>query len=139
MSKATKLLEQRDAFERLRKLLKPGDTVWTVLRHRSRSGMYRAIDLFVMGKGEPICISHAAALAMGAKYDNRHEAVAAGGCGMDMGFHLVYNLSRSLWPSGHKCAGDKRCHSNDHSNGDRDYNRKKTHVDGGYALRQRWM
>ena len=38
---------------------------------------------------------------------------------MDMGFALVYGLSRTLYRDGHKCLGDKgktRCPSNDHSN-----------------------
>jgi hypothetical protein len=45
--------------------------------------------------------------------------ITVGGGGMDMGFHLVYNLGRVLWPFGFKRAG-KRC-------------------DGGYALRQEWL
>ena len=56
---------------------------------------------------------------------------------MDMGFHLVYELSRALYPAGFVCSGDK-CNSNDHSNGDRDHSPHQ-HQDGGYALRCRWI
>jgi hypothetical protein len=82
---------------------------------------------------------------------------------MDMGFHLVYNLSYSLFPDGFGCIGraeDYRfhCPSNDHSNGDRDYTPHMSenerlgadgslctchathwHKDGGYALIQKWL
>jgi hypothetical protein len=57
-----------------------------------------------------------------------------GGAGMDMGFALVYNLSRSLYPNGFDCIGES-CPSNDHVNG---YNRSH-HADGGYALQQSWL
>ena len=65
------------------------------------------------------------------------------GCGMDMGFELVYNLGYALWPNGYTCTGDskefgKRCRSNEHSNGDRNY-QPHHHTDGGYAFRQEWI
>ena|ERR1035437_1828097 len=51
-----------------------------------------------------------------------------GGCGMDMGFHLVYNLGRTLFPEGFKVEGRGR--NGDASGWDKD---------GGYALKQRWI
>jgi hypothetical protein len=39
--------ERSEAIAQLRKLLKPGDTVYTILRHCSASGMSRVIDLAV--------------------------------------------------------------------------------------------
>ena len=47
---------------------------------------------------------------------------------MDMGFALVYELSRELYPKGFKVAGVGR-------NGDTSGHDK----DGGYALKQRWL
>jgi len=46
-------------------------------------------------------------------FDDRQEAVKVGGSGMDMGFALVYELSRALFPNGFgevctKC-GLRRC------------------------------
>ena len=129
--RATKT-QQAEALEQLRDL-KPGDTVYTVLRHVSRSGMYRAIDLYTMRDNQPRRISwSAAALCEG--YDDRHEAARASGCGMDMGFHLVYNLSWRLFHDGYECIG-KRCPANDHFNG----STATHHKDGGYALTHRWM
>lgn len=40
--------EKKEAIEKLRKLIKPGDGVYTILRHVSRSGMQRIIDVYIM-------------------------------------------------------------------------------------------
>lgn len=150
--------QERDtAREELRAIVKPGGTVYCVLRHVSRSGMQRVIDLQVLtldDSGRPWLrtIGGLAARAMGERYDYQRGGVVVGGCGMDMGFHLVYSLGYVLWPKGYGCVG-KRCRSNDHSNGDRDYTphgatipwgvktRKAEHwhKDGGYALRHEWV
>lgn len=86
--------------------LQPGDTVYTVLRHRSGSGMMRVIDLFVIrkdrwsGQMRPWFIGHLAAQAMGDLYDRDREGIKVSGCGMDMGFHVVYSLGSVLFPEG---------------------------------------
>lgn len=156
----TKLDERRDerttARDKLLELLTPGDTVYTVTNHVSRSGMSRSIDLLI-GRGRDIQkITYWAAMAMGddkrpERIDQTRGGIIVGGCGMDMGFHLVYGLSRTLWRDGWICIGsgldpqtDKRLHlgcpANDHSNPPyppRDG--LMTHKDGGYALNQRWL
>ena len=130
--------EQQAAAARLRELVKPGDTVYTVLRRVSASGMSREISLHVIIDNEPYWITGLAARAMGDRTSKR-DGIIVGGCGMDMGFHLVYNLGRTLWRDGVPCAGG-RCMSNDHSNGDRDRSdTTKVHNDGGYALQHRWL
>ena len=132
-------MTNQEAVEQLRAMLRPGDTVYTVLRHVSRSGMLRSISAVVVEKGQPRDISWLVAKAGIGTFDRKNDGVRVGGCGMDMGFDLVYNLSRTLWPNGHRCAG-KRCRSNDHSNApypNRDGRSK--HRDGGYALSQRWL
>lgn len=98
--------EKQEAIEQLRKWLKPGDTVYTVLRHVSRSGMQREISLYVIKDGEPQWLDGWASKALGERIGKR-EGLVVGGCGMDMGFHLVYNLSRTLWPDGFGCVGDR--------------------------------
>lgn len=135
MSKSKSEQEKAEAREHLLGLLKPGDTVRTVLRHVSRSGMSRRIDLYLAKGDELLYLSGWAAQAMGDRV-SRAGGIIVGGCGMDMGFHLVYNLGWALWPEGFRCAG-KRCRSNDHSNSPESKNRK--HRDGGYALRQEWI
>lgn len=140
--------EQAEAINQLREILNPGDTVHTVLRHVSSSGMTRHISVVIVRDGEPVDISWSVARAMGwtlAETRSTNRGVKVGGCGMDMGFHLVYSLSRTLYPEGHACTGESgygadRCPSNDHSN-DRtaDYRTDRVHSDGGYALKQRWL
>jgi hypothetical protein len=126
--------EREEAREELRGFFKPGDTIYTVLRHRSASGMYRVIDAFVMRDNEPRRISYTVAKAIGFRYDERHEGVGVGGCGMDVGFEVVYNLGYALFPNGFDCVGE-HCPSNDHRNRVESMH----HTEGGYALTQRWM
>jgi hypothetical protein len=130
--------EQEQYREKLLQWLKPGDTVHTVLRHVSRSGMQRKIDLYKMDASDPLFLSGYAASVLENRWDRNGGGIIVGGCGMDMGFHLVYNLSYCLFPQGFECIGE-RCPSNDHSNGDQNYSPGHLHADGGYALRQRWI
>ena len=153
------IAEQAEAIERLRGWIKAGDTVYTVLRHKSASGMSRSIDLYGLtpdaarpGQIAKSWYSYSVAAAGIGSWDDKHEAVRVSGAGMDMGFYLVYALSRVLNPGGFGCIGE-RCPSNDHSNGDRDYTPHDPartgmasdnpaahwHSDGGYALRHEWV
>ncbi len=114
-----------DAIERLRSMLAPNDTIYTVLRHCSASGMSRSIDCYVMRDNAPVWLSRLVSNATGFRWDDKREAVKVGGCGMDMGFHIVYTLGAVLWPEGTPEAHGMR-------NGEPDR-------DGGYALKHRWM
>lgn len=111
--------EKMEAVERLREILKPGDTIYTVLKHVSASGMSRSIQLATVLDGDIFDITYYAARALGERIDAKHGGIRIGGCGMDMGFALVYDLGRALWPSGTR-------------NGEPD-------SAGGYALKQRWI
>lgn len=109
-----KQTERNEAIDRLKEILHPGDTVYTVLRHVSRSGMYRVVSVYAIADNEPRWLSNLVATAIGFRFDNKHDAVGVGGCGMDVGFEIVYNLSRVLFQNGDK-------------------------ADAGYLLKQRWM
>ena len=128
--------EIEQATDFLRSILKPGTTVYTKLNHVARSGMSRSITAYAIENGEPVYLSGYAARVLDERRD-KYDGITLGGCGMDMGFELVYRLSRKLYPEGYTCVG-KRCPSNDHANGDRKYTRHH-HGDGGYSLRQRWL
>lgn len=130
--------DKENARKELLEILKPGDTVYCVLRHASRSGMQWEISFFTEGMrriDSQVC----GALDM---RRGKHDGIIVGGCGMDTGFRVVYNLAHVLFPEGFGCTGRSEhpnmCPSNDHSNGDRDYKPHK-HSDGGYALRHRWI
>jgi len=113
--RAQEQLDREYAIERLLTYyVKPGTKVYTILRHVSSSGMSRNISL-VIADGEDIAdITYYAAQALGDKLieSKGHRAIRVNGCGMDMGFHLVYNLSSVLF------AGQDRA---------------------GYVLKQAWL
>ena len=138
----SKQSERAEFISKLRETLKPGDKLHTVLRSVSRSGMSRVIDVYKLGCSnqgtiEKSWLSYWVAKAADFTFDQKADAIKVSGCGMDMGFHVVYNLGRTLWPDGFICSGEN-CHSNDHTNGDRDYT-PHIHADGGYALTQEWL
>jgi hypothetical protein len=139
--------DRDEARATLLSMLKPGDTVKTILRHVSASGMSRTIDLIVIGKSwdnQPTIrsIGWLAGRLGVAAWDDKRQGLKISGCGMDMGFELVYRLGHQLWPDGFPCAGKKRCRANDHVNPgpNRDrYGRGVKHKDAGYALKQEWL
>jgi hypothetical protein len=108
ITKKTQLAVDKElARMRLRELFaeqgKP--TVYTVLRHVSQSGMSRDISLKTVEDGQIRDITYTVAEALGEKikYKNGQGVIRVGGCGMDMGFHLVYSLSSVLY--GHEERG----------------------------------
>lgn len=138
-AKVGKAAQMAHAQSELRARLPSGSTVHCVLTHVSASGMSRSIKALMPTDDGIADLSWSVARAVGMPFDDRHGGVKVGGCGMDMGFHLVYSLSRALYPDGHACDGKGRCHSNDHTNGDREYLPTTHHADGGYALKMRWV
>lgn len=107
----------------LRKILKPKSTVYTVLRSVSKSGMSREISAFTIHKGELRNLDSLVADAIGHTVGNR--GIKMGGCGMDMGFAMVYSLGAALWPKGTAKPNGTR-------NGEPD-------LAGGYALKHQWL
>lgn len=93
--------EVQESFDRLRAWIKPGDTVYTILDHVSRSGMCRHIrvQLIFCEKGEPRVVhpNHAVSRVLGYSQARRGDGLVVGGCGMDMGFHIVHSLGYALF------------------------------------------
>jgi hypothetical protein len=78
--------------------------VYTILRSVSTSGMCRHISLVIPDKDGTIKdITYYAAAALGESlYEkNGHRSIRQNGCGMDMGFNLVYNLAYVLYGNGY--------------------------------------
>ncbi len=93
---------QQEARTQLRKILKPGDTVYGIVRNVSRSGMSRQIDFYAMPKkaGErPWCITYGISALLGYRRarDGWSSPIIVQGCGMDMIFHVVYQLATVLF------------------------------------------
>lgn len=120
----SKLGKEAEAIVTLRTMLKPGDTVYTILKSVSRSGMSRNIDVYCIQDGKPRWIAgyvgHAIGSPQSEKNWERSQGLTVKGCGMDMGFRVVYTLGRVLFPEGFK-------------------NQNGEHKDGGYALRHEWL
>lgn len=118
--------------------LRPGDILYTKVEHVSQSGMTRDISVYWMKDNEPLDITYAVAQATKSKVKN--GGVRIQGCGMDMGFALVYDLSYKLFPEGFLCPGEG-CTSSLHNNKPYPKPIKAAfrHTDGGYALRQKWL
>lgn len=122
MTRKIEKADREKALESLRGVLKSGDTVLTILRHCSRSGMSRRIDLYKIvqyparvpivdkktgketgkyknkGLEAPRLqyLSGWAAAAMG--YASWPEnGIRINGCGMDMGFALVDQLRAAVF------------------------------------------
>ena len=117
----------------LRQLIKPGETVYTCLRRVSGSGMSRQISVHIplielqsvapkdgeKRKNKKVAvirdISNYVATVIDYRQNDRSGALVVGGCGMDMGFHVVYSLGRSLYPA------------------------KDGQRDGGYSFKHEWL
>jgi hypothetical protein len=108
----------------------------TNIRHVSRSGMQRKIDVVSLrpsgDPSEPVSkswLSYWAAKALGWRFCPKYDAVVVDGCGMDMGFHLVYTLSylifkdvpREKWPA------------------DLPLRNSEVENEPGYVLQQKWI
>lgn len=92
---------QDDAIDLLRQYLPSGSEALLVLEHVSQSGMARDIKVYANHGTGPYHLSHLVeAAGLGKRRKNR-DGVRVGGCGMDMGFHLVYNLSTVLYGDGY--------------------------------------
>lgn len=124
--KAQREQEREESRQELLKILRPGDRVYSVIRSVARSGMSRTIDFYAMqvddrdGKPFPRYLTGYIADVLDYRRDD-HGALKVGGCGMDMCFHVVYNVGRALWPRGTDKPHGTR-------NGSPD-------SDGGYALK----
>lgn len=109
-------MNRDEARKELKALLKRGDTVYCQLVSVSRSGMLRRIALFVIKKNKPINITWLVGHLGLFSFDKDNHALKVHGCGMDMGFHAVYELSGTLFGR-----------------------RKGNPDDPGYALNREWL
>ena len=142
VKKAIRDEDKSTALANLKRALKPGQTIYFVVTHVARSGMQRSIEFYIPGysvdsvampDGTYKRVKHASieritwemSRVLGYRIDQKHGGLVVGGCGMDMGFHCVYNLGRALFPKGTRTPHGTR-------NG-------KPDSDGGYALKSRQM
>lgn len=110
MSRKATRAERIEAIEWFKKNCPKGSTVYTVLRHRSASGMLRRIGLVVVlpgakKKDEPVMLfpdwSGAVIYNDRATLSTDPEGITVRGGGMDMGFELVYSIARAVYDDGY--------------------------------------
>ncbi len=104
MTTKAKQAEQDEALQKLRDILKPGDTLYTILRHVSQSGMSRVISVVKVQDGEIIWLDGLiarAGLYSRTPANSRHDGLKVSGAGMDMGFAVVYDVSSRVLQDGY--------------------------------------
>jgi hypothetical protein len=103
MTKYTKQ-DQQEARETLERMMPKGSTVYTILDSASASGMSRRIRLVVFKDGTELHPNWSAAVILGRTLKRGlcgSDCIVCKGCGMDMGFELVYSLSQALYGDGY--------------------------------------
>ncbi len=137
---------RQESIDYLLKVLGKSHHVYTAIKHVSSSGMTRHISCYAAIKDQYtkhpgiVDITWHVGRVLDYKRNRSNGGLVVGGCGMDMGFHVVYTLSSYMYRGGFRCFG-AACQANDHFN-DRDCDRAKgkhLHKDGGYALSQSWL
>jgi hypothetical protein len=95
----TKTIKE-EAAQELGNILKDiqTDTIYTVIRHVSASGMQREISLKMIDAGRIIHLDYLVSTALGTRI-GKHGGLVIKGCGMDMGFALVDQVNSWFSPS----------------------------------------
>jgi hypothetical protein len=122
--------EIQEIKDRLLSLLDGERLIYTSIKRVSSSGMSRHIALFIAKDNKIVNITWFAGKILGYKHSADTGGLVVGGCGMDMGFHVVYSLSRRLFPDGFKLKKGQYGRNGDKSGYDKD---------GGYCLKHEWI
>jgi len=77
-------------------------TIWVILRHVSQAGATRVLSFQVVKDEQIICIDWFIQDLLGNKAHKKFNGLIVKGGGMDMGFHIVYCLSRKLFGDGYR-------------------------------------
>jgi len=124
--------EKEETIKELKDLVKRADyKAYTILRSVSRSGMFRRISVLLIIDNEPYFIDHLINKLGTYKRDKKEEGLRVSGCGMDMGFDVVYNAGRDIWATKEEAQAEKII---TYRNGN-----KEPETDGGYLIKQRWL
>ena len=96
--KQIKEFEKNDAIERLRRMMDElqHKEIYTVMKHCSSSGSTRHISSYVVKDNRIFCIDYLVKRILNLELAKKGGIIVSG-CGMDMGFHLVYSLSSIIY------------------------------------------
>lgn len=113
-STASSEQKRQESKEMLQAMIKEGDTIYTVLTHVSASGMSRDIKVLI-GNSDNSITDISMYVANTLEYKRAKSGdIKVSGCGMDMGYHVVYSLSKELF-------------------------KNTEQKDSGYVLNHRWL
>ena len=105
MKKHIKEKRKQESISYLKSMLKKDDIIHTQLCHVSQSGMTRHIKVRLIRDNIPLDLSFDTSRVLewkeGKNRFGGYNGIKVRGCGMDMGFHLVYTLSRVLFDDGY--------------------------------------
>ena len=91
---------QQESKNWLRKFVKPTSTIIVIQKSVSKSGMSRRLELYTFHKGRLVRLTWHIAQLM--EYSRNDKGLLVNGCGMDMHFATVYNLTSYLFPRSSK-------------------------------------
>lgn len=97
-----KELESKESIKILKEYLKKDMTIHSIIRNVSSSGMTRNISFKITDKDNILDVSYHIARALKYPFNDKKHAIKITGCGMDMAFHVVHNLSHVLYGTGYK-------------------------------------
>ena len=95
-------IEKEKSIETLKEYLKKDITIHSIIRSVSNSGMTRNISFKITDKDNILDLSYHIAKALKYPFNEKYHAVKVSGCGMDMAFHVVHNLSHILYGKGNQ-------------------------------------
>ena len=95
-------IEKEKSIETLKEYLKKDMTIHSIIRSVSSSGMSRNISFKITDKDNILDLSYHIAKALKYPFNDKKHAVKVTGCGMDMAFHVVHNLSHVLYGKGYQ-------------------------------------
>lgn len=95
-----KARDKEEARDALKRVLSPGDSVYGIVRTVSRSGMSRMIDFYTFQQNQPIYLTGYMSTLLGISR-NKEGALKVSGCGMNMVYATVSNLSYALFEDGY--------------------------------------
>ena len=82
---------------KLKELIKKNDTIYYFVVKVSPSGMSRHIRFFKIENNQIEHLTYNICKELNYKYKNITNGLYVSGCGMDMGFHIISNLSYYLF------------------------------------------
>jgi hypothetical protein len=95
-------IDKENSIKTLKEYLKEGMTIHAIIRSVSNSGMTRNISFKITDKDNMLDLSFHIAKALKYPFNDKKHAVKVSGCGMDMAFHVIHNLSHVLYGKGYQ-------------------------------------